>query len=128
MSAAGDLQKIMEAIDKEIGDIEPGMERTLKLIGALGKRLALAVSDKEKLFWRSMMDALDNKTGCCCGERHEVTPNLAVVLTQVKELGEAIEISTLGGSWKVPRVYIAVHGLKAHEVGVLAKKYGWKEA
>jgi hypothetical protein len=36
-----------------------------------------------------------------------------------------VTLSTLLGSWRVPRISIAAHGIKAADVARLAEQYGW---
>ncbi len=52
---------------------------------------------------------------------------MAYVAGLVKKLGETVVVTVPAGSWHVPRVYIAIHGLEAEELGALADKYGWEK-
>lgn len=45
----------------------------------------------------------------------------------VRRLGETILISVSGRGWIVPRHYVALHGIKASELPVLARRYGFPE-
>lgn len=45
----------------------------------------------------------------------------------IKTEGEDIIVSTLLGSWMVPRHYIALHGLRASELPELAKLYSFEK-
>ena len=65
---------------------------------------------------------------CCCGDAHEGDPRWDFIQPLIDANGETIEVSTPGGSWKVPRAFIAFHGLKAEDLGSLADKYGWQRA
>jgi hypothetical protein len=67
--------------------------------------------------------------GCPCGEAHRFsTEKIANSLRYfIKTLGPAVEVSMNGRCWKVPRLYIAAHGLKGSEIEPLAERYGWPE-
>lgn len=64
---------------------------------------------------------------CACGQPLHYTSDLAeaYVRAQVTKLGETVLVTTFNGSWKVPRHYIALHGLKEVELPAFAIKYGW---
>ncbi len=64
---------------------------------------------------------------CPCGQFHADSPAMAYVAGLVKKLGETVVVTVPAGSWHVPRVYIAMHGLEAEELGALADKYGWEK-
>jgi len=64
---------------------------------------------------------------CPCGQTHDGSPSLPHVARLVEQMGETVVVTVPGGSWHVPRIYIAMHGLKAEELKVLADKYGWKK-
>lgn len=60
---------------------------------------------------------------CACGRPlHYSDPHLReMVDAQIKQLGERITVRRLDGrAWLVPRHYIALHGLKADELGTPA--------
>lgn len=59
---------------------------------------------------------------CPCGDAHEALLPLLAVL---RDVPPTIPVTTLAGSWAVPRLYIAAHGLKGFEVPMLAARYGW---
>jgi hypothetical protein len=62
---------------------------------------------------------------CCCGVAHVLPQGVARL---IGELGPDVRVTVPGGSWLVPRVFIAAHGLKAGEVPALAAEYGWAAA
>ena len=62
---------------------------------------------------------------CSCGQVH-VIKGLASVL--IARCGPDVTVETPAGRWRVPRAWIAAHGLKADEVPALAGRYGWKAA
>lgn len=41
-------------------------------------------------------------------------------------LGETIVVTTPDGSWRVPRIYIAAHGIAGAEVRTLAEVFAWE--
>ncbi len=60
---------------------------------------------------------------CPCGRTHEVSAHVAAL---IRDLGPDQPVTVLGaGTWAVPRVWIAVHGLKANELPALAGLHGW---
>lgn len=66
---------------------------------------------------------------CACGPLH-YTDRAAQRRMQrlVDSLGPFVAVHIAGlGMWRVPRHYIALHGLKAPEVPRLALKFGWEE-
>jgi hypothetical protein len=68
-------------------------------------------------------------TGCPCGEPHAMSEEAwAAFCSVTKGLPETILAEMDGQSWRVPRVYIAVHGLKGTVLPVLAERYGWERA
>jgi len=89
-----------------------------------------------------MTDATVDLTGvCCCGVDHDPskydTDQLAFVAKQVEELGPYIPLVPVRAhrgadryqrGWMVPRWYIALHGIKASDVPLLAVRYSWEEA
>jgi len=66
---------------------------------------------------------------CACGEplHYRDDRTRAEVEKLVAELGETVLITTRDGTWKVPRHYIALHGIKAWELPYLAGTYGWQK-
>jgi hypothetical protein len=64
---------------------------------------------------------------CPCGEALHYT-SLAhqfAVERLVAVHGPDVTITTPEGSWRVPRHYIALHGVKAVDLPALAVQYGW---
>jgi hypothetical protein len=57
---------------------------------------------------------------CPCGEDHEYPANFPVDGTI------PILVPERNVAYKVPRVYIAAHGLKAADLEQLAQQYGWE--
>jgi hypothetical protein len=73
------------------------------------------------------MSILSEVDGCCCGERHLMTAGvLAAFERTTAGLDLLVTVSAPGGSWRVPRLYIACHGLKAADVPQLAAVHGWE--
>lgn len=64
---------------------------------------------------------------CCCGLGHTFQTLLVFryLTRMIAELGPVIRITTPIGTWMVPRIYIAAHGLRAQDLPHLAEKYGW---
>lgn len=62
---------------------------------------------------------------CCCGQVHELP---GMIADFIRDLGADIAVMTEAGSWRVPRAYIAVHGLAGANVSALASVFGWPEA
>jgi hypothetical protein len=62
---------------------------------------------------------------CVCGDDHTGSFHWPVIKDIVNEYGETVSITLAGCTYTVPRVWIAMHGLKASELSDLAKKYGW---
>lgn len=59
---------------------------------------------------------------CCCGVPHVLS---AVTKRIVMEKGTHVTVTTPSGSWRVPRVFIAVHGIAAVDIPTLAQIHGW---
>lgn len=74
------------------------------------------------------MTDLATVTGCCCGQDHQMAADVAAAYGAVTNgKPETVTIEVPGsGSWLVPRVYIACHGLAARDLAVLAARYGWE--
>lgn len=68
-------------------------------------------------------------SACSCGEVHELSAEAREFWASFID-GQPPEISvgTPAGSWMVPRIYIAAHGLKAAELPALAGQYGWERS
>ena len=58
---------------------------------------------------------------CACGRPlHYSNPGVQrLVEKQVAELGETVKVTVLGRSWRVPRHYIALHGIKGANIANL---------
>jgi len=67
---------------------------------------------------------------CSCGEPlHYTDPTIqSQVQEMVDRLGATTRVTTPGGSWQVPRHYIALHGLIAAAIPELAESCGWERA
>ena len=63
---------------------------------------------------------------CGCGRRIQNPLVREIVERWERDLGPMITVRCSGGAWRVPRVYIALHGLKARELPALAQQYGFK--
>jgi hypothetical protein len=66
---------------------------------------------------------------CPCGESHTFSDPKVMdwVWEVINENGWEIRVATPDGTWLVPRIWIAAHGLKSSELPVLAEKYGWRK-
>jgi hypothetical protein len=66
---------------------------------------------------------------CACGQPlHYSDPAIqALVERLIARLGPEIPVQVGARAWRVPRHYIALHGLKAWELPALATRYGWEE-
>lgn len=65
---------------------------------------------------------------CSCGENHTGQfdkPTRRFLRRTIKRQGRLQLVTTPSGTWRVPRIYIAAHGLKAEEVPALAELYSW---
>ena len=73
---------------------------------------------------------LDYFFPCCCGETHIVAndEDHGTFGLRLAELPPVIAVHTNAGSWRVPRVYIAFHGLTAKDAPSLASIYSWPPA
>ena len=65
---------------------------------------------------------------CPCGQVHRFPDLVAQHYLRrcIDELGDTVLVTTPAGSWLVPRVYIAAHGLAARDLPLLAAVYGWR--
>ena len=65
--------------------------------------------------------------GCPCGAVHEMSRAAAAAYESVTAgKPAAVPLSTTAGSWLVPRVFIACHGVKADDLARLAERYGFE--
>lgn len=64
---------------------------------------------------------MTNKVFCFCGQPlHYNDKNIQrIVQAMVDKLGEYVEVSLPDKTYKVPRHYIALHGLRASELPLL---------
>jgi hypothetical protein len=64
---------------------------------------------------------------CPCGQPHAIfNPAVTTALTgMIDALGELVTVTTPQGSWRVPRVYVAAHGVAAGDLTALAQRYGF---
>ena len=67
---------------------------------------------------------------CGCGRPiHYTDPVIqALVQAQVDDLGPLVKVEVEGVPYRVPRHYIALHGIKAEELPALAQRYGWSSS
>lgn len=67
--------------------------------------------------------------GCPCEQMHSMSVvawNAFVRVTEGRPL-DAVEVMVgKGARFRVPRVYVACHGLRAEELPALAQRYGWE--
>lgn len=64
---------------------------------------------------------------CACGKAlHYTDPDIERAMReQIAELGEHVVVVGPDGSFRVPRHYIALHGLKAARLAQLAALHQW---
>lgn len=63
---------------------------------------------------------------CPCGEVHELSAATRGAYEAVTAgLPAEVKVEAPGGTWLVPRIFIAVHGLKAAELPGLAERHGF---
>lgn len=62
---------------------------------------------------------------CPCGDIHELSAAVRAAYGQVITLAgnPTVVVETPDGRWRVPRIYIACHGLKAADLPALARRY-----
>jgi len=58
---------------------------------------------------------------CACGRPlHYSDPNLQQMVERlVADLGETVNVTVVGRTWRVPRHYIALHGIKGANIANL---------
>jgi hypothetical protein len=67
-------------------------------------------------------------TDCPCGIPHESTSDVWKLYDRVQDgLDPLATFVTPAGIWRVPRIYVACHGLRAEELPELAAQYGWEQ-
>jgi hypothetical protein len=66
---------------------------------------------------------------CPCGQVHELSARFRLAYANLT-YGQPpdVAVTVPAGSWRVPRIYIAVHGLKAEELPALAARYKFPAA
>lgn len=64
---------------------------------------------------------------CPCGDEHEtVSVEVKKQLTRmISAMGREMDVTVPEGTWRVPRAYIAFHGLAAEELPDLAREHRW---
>jgi hypothetical protein len=73
------------------------------------------------------MSVLSGVDGCCCGERHLMSADVLAAFERITAgLDPLVTVSGPGGSWRVPRLFIACHGLKAADLPRLAAMHRWE--
>lgn len=69
---------------------------------------------------------------CECGKPlHYSDPSIeAIVRKLIDRLGERVTVSVAGTrrAYKIPRHYVALHGLAAADLDQLAEQFGWELA
>jgi hypothetical protein len=66
---------------------------------------------------------------CCCGDVHELSAGLRAAYANITAgLPPTIVVKTPGGTYRVPRIYLAAHDVKSGDVPFLAARYGWETA
>lgn len=67
-------------------------------------------------------------TGCCCGQEHQVDGK-RWQRAEADMAGEPVTITVRVGDgprWRVPRLYLALHGLAASTLDRTGARYGWE--
>jgi hypothetical protein len=64
---------------------------------------------------------------CSCGDIHELPAEAREFWGLFFDgLPPRVPVTAPGGTWLVPRIYIAVHGLKADDLPQLAAAHRWE--
>lgn len=65
---------------------------------------------------------------CLCGRPlHYSDPSSERAVRQLIALhGETVVVGTSDGMWKVPRHFIALHGINANDLPALARRFGFE--
>jgi hypothetical protein len=67
--------------------------------------------------------------GCPCGASHQMDARTKAEYDKVTAgIDPLITVTTGAGSWRVPRIFIACHGVKASELAEVAEQYGFDRA
>lgn len=66
---------------------------------------------------------------CACGKPlHYSDAGAEFIVRQlVAELGPTQPVTTPRGTWRVPRHYVALHGLSSDALPYLAARFGWEQ-
>lgn len=65
---------------------------------------------------------------CCCGVDHRMKrSSWTKYRDSVKDRLPTVPVGTGLACWRVPRIYIACHGIKASELPELATLYDWEK-
>lgn len=65
-------------------------------------------------------------SGCPCGSPHECAAEAWAAFKRVTQgLSEDVPVITWQGTYVVPRIYIALHGISTTDLPGLAARYGW---
>ena len=66
---------------------------------------------------------------CPCGQPlHYPDPKLKKMVSDfMKILGPTIPVRWEGRTWKIPRHFIALHGVRSEDLPALAQRYGFEE-
>lgn len=66
-------------------------------------------------------------TDCCCGVPHRMKLSAWERFQKaVAGKAETVPVGNGYGCWRVPRIFIACHGLAAHMIRATAERYGWE--
>jgi hypothetical protein len=57
------MEALLDELNQEVGDIAPGPERDAKFREVVIRRLETSTNDKEKLFWKSMLEEVPKANG-----------------------------------------------------------------
>lgn len=63
---------------------------------------------------------------CPCGETHTFGTAEGLALKEIIDgLGPDQLVTVPAGTWRVPRVWVAAHGLRSEDLPALAARHGW---
>lgn len=66
-------------------------------------------------------------TNCCCGVVHRMKRRAwEQVQAATRDKADTVPVGTGIDCWRVPRIYIACHGISASELPKLADLYDWE--
>ena len=64
---------------------------------------------------------------CPCGEIHLLAAHIRAAYDQATAgKPSTVKVVSPGGTWLVPRIFLAAHGVKATELPALAERYGFE--